>query len=73
MCNVITATCGHQLQSFDDLVNCSLTDYTREGTRAVAYVSYCKQCYKQACKEGYVLFDEGEENKWLGGNDERTN
>ena len=69
MCNVITATCGHQLQSFDDLVNCSLTDYTREGTRAVAYVSYCKPCYKRACKEGWVLFDEGEENKWLGGND----
>ena len=69
MCNALTATCGHTLQSFDDIVHCSLTDYTREGDRAIAYVSYCKICYERACKEGYVLYDKGEENKWLNYND----
>jgi len=62
---MIIATCGHQVDDVDELVNCSLTEYSREGDRAIAYVSYCKMCYEEACKGGYVLYDEGEENKWL--------
>jgi hypothetical protein len=64
---MIIATCGHSVDDIDDLVNCSLTDYTHEGDRAIAYVLYCKMCYTKAHKDGYVLYDEGEENKWLKG------
>ena len=71
---MIIATCGHKLKEEEELgINCTLAGYTREGDRCLEYVCYCKECYDQSVKDGIVLFDEGEENKWIGVNDERTN
>jgi hypothetical protein len=65
---MIIATCGHALTEDEDQgINCSLMGYTRENTRCIEYVTYCTGCYLRAVKDGSVLFDEGEENKWLGG------
>ena len=65
---MIIATCGHSTDTMNDLINCSLGGYTHEGDRCVEYVCYCKKCYGEAIKDGIVLFDEGEENKWLNYN-----
>jgi len=66
--DMIIATCGHTLTEDEDQgINCSLMGYTRENTRCIEYVTYCTGCYLRAVKDGSVLFDEGEENKWLGG------
>lgn len=65
---MIIATCGHTLTEDEDQgINCSLMGYTREDNRCIKYVTYCTKCYLRAVKDGSVLFDEGEENKWLGG------
>ena len=63
---MIIATCRHKVEDSDDLWTCALAGYTKIGDRCVEYVSYCKACYDEACKDGIVLYDEGEENKWLG-------
>ena len=65
---MITLTCGHTVKDFDNPINCSLGGYTPEGDRCVEYVVYCKKCYGEAIKDGIVLFDEDEENKWLNYN-----
>ena len=66
--NMIVATCGHTLTEEEDLgINCTLMGYTRENTRCIDYVSYCTECYLRAVKDGLVLFNKDEENKWLGG------
>ena len=66
--NMIIASCGHKLTEEENLgINCTLANYTREGTRCLEYVCYCKRCYDDVVSEGLVLFNEGEENKWLGG------
>jgi hypothetical protein len=50
----------------DDTVNCSIRGWSRDYTPSVDYVCYCVACYEDAKQAGFVLFDEGEENKWLG-------
>ena len=66
----IIATCGHDVEHISHLWDCTLAEYDRKNKRCLSYVSYCKECYDQAVLDGIVLFDQGEENKWLGGNDE---
>jgi len=63
---VITLTCGHTVDNIDDTVYCSIRGWSREHRPSVDYVSYCVACYEDAKQAGFVLFDEGEENKWLG-------
>ena len=63
----IIASCGHEVLSLDDLVNCSVADHDKLGYRAVSYMSLCGECYDYHKDEGYILYDEDEENKWLGG------
>ena len=45
----------------------SIADYDEWGERAVMYGWYCPKCRDRAHREGRLLYDEGEENKWLGG------
>ena len=61
----ITATCGHTVDDIDDLVQCNITDYTEEGDRAVAMVSYCKECHAYVSELGKVLHSDDEVNEWL--------
>ena len=63
---MITCTCGHTVDDMDDTVNCSIRGWSRDYTPSVYYVCYCVPCYEDAKQAGDVLFDEGEENKWLG-------
>lgn len=63
----ITASCGHTVLSLDDIITCSVADHDKLGYRAVSYMSLCEECYDYHAEEGYILLDEGEENKWLGG------
>ena len=63
----VIATCGHAVKDLDDLVDLSLASYARDGGRAVSFVSYCSECAELARRDGEVLYDQGEENKWLGG------
>jgi len=63
---MITCTCGHTVDDMDDTVNCSIRGWSRDYTPSVDYVCYCVACYEDAKQAGFVLFDEGEENKWLG-------
>ena len=62
----IIATCGHQLKEVEGLgVDCSMQSYSREGNRAVDYVTYCFKCYKEAIAEDLVLLTEEAEDEWL--------
>lgn len=64
---MIEGSCGHTVEHMSHLWDCTLAEYNRKHERCLSYVSYCKECYDRAVKDGIVLFDEGEENKWLGG------
>lgn len=61
----IIASCGHEVEHLSHLWNYSVGDYDRDGSRAVSYMSLCKECYDEHEKDGLILHDEGEENKWL--------
>lgn len=63
----IIASCGHKIQDFDDEIHCSVAGYAKDCSRAVFYMVVCKQCHDEYKKDGMILYDEGEENKWLGG------
>ena len=65
--NNITTTCGHTVEHITDLWECALAEYNREHKRCIAYVSYCKECYDNAHKQGIILYNQGEENKWING------
>lgn len=64
---MIVASCGHRVEHVSDLWDSTLRAYDRVGNRAVEYASLCKPCRDQAVANGDVLYDQGEENKWLGG------
>lgn len=64
---MIIATCGHEVEHISHLWYCTIAEYNRKNERCLSYVCYCKKCYDEAEEDGMVLFDEGEENKWLGG------
>ena len=63
----IIASCGHEVEDISHLWDCTVAAYTREGKRALEYTSLCKECYDWREREGSVLHDEGEENKWMNG------
>lgn len=63
----IIASCGHEVEHLSHLWNYSVAGYSRDCSRAVHYMALCKQCYDEYEKDGMILHDEGEENKWLGG------
>lgn len=63
----VIATCGHAVEDLDDLIHLSLASYARDASRAVSFVCYCSACADRARRDGEVLYDQGEENKWLGG------
>lgn len=61
------ASCGHKVQSPHYPFNRAIADYDELGNRAVYYMSLCPECFTKYQKDGIILHDEGEENKWLGG------
>lgn len=62
----VVATCGHEVDEVDDLIDAALQGYTREDQRCIDYVTLCRECYTMYKTDGIVLFGAGEENKWLG-------
>lgn len=66
---MITCTCGHNVDSVNDIWNCILPEYDRMGERCLSYVSYCKECYDDADK----LMTEEEENNWLNHSETNNN
>jgi len=62
----IRATCGHEVENIDDLKTVALAEYSRLNQRCVSYSSVCESCYKKAELEGLILYDQDEENTWLG-------
>ena len=63
------ASCGHEVESPYHTWNYSVKEYTREGNRAIAYMSLCKDCFDYLEKEGEILYNIDEENEWLGLNE----
>ena len=63
----IHCSCGHEVDDMDQCVTVTIADYNEWGEPAVMYGWYCQACRDQAHREGRLLYDEGEENKWLGG------
>ena len=61
----ITASCGHTVKDYDDLIQCALARYDRMDDRCIHYALYCESCYKQEQKEGNVLYTELDEKEWL--------
>ena len=67
---MITCTCGHSVEDFEDCVGCSvkseILDYQHGYNHsAIATVMLCKPCYAAALARGIVLQTEAEENAWL--------
>jgi len=62
----IHLSCGHQVESMEDSHDASLADYDELGEACVVYAWICRDCKEQAHREGRLLYDQGEENKWLG-------
>ena len=64
---MIIASCGHNVEHISHLWNCTVKSYTPAGKRALEYTALCKKCYDSYEEDGEVLYDEGEENKWING------
>jgi len=62
----IYLSCGHQVESMKDSHDVSLADYDELGEACVVLARVCRDCKEQAHREGRLLYDQGEENKWLG-------
>jgi hypothetical protein len=62
---MITGSCGHTVEDMSQLMDCSIGDYDEYNQRCVYYVTVCKDCHDKYEKDGIILYDEGEENKWL--------
>lgn len=62
----IRASCGHEVEHLSHLWDYSVKEYTAEGNPAIAYVALCKDCFDYLAQEGQILYNEDEENEWLG-------
>jgi hypothetical protein len=62
----IHLSCGHQVKSMTDAFDVSLADYDELGEACVIYARVCEDCRDLAHQEGRLLYDQGEENKWVG-------
>ena len=62
---MITCTCGHRVDDFDETVTCSVAGWSRECTPSVDYVTYCRECYDEAVADDRVLHTEADEMAWL--------
>jgi hypothetical protein len=63
---MITLTCGHTVEDFDNANDIALASYNREGNRCVNYVIYCDACHSAALDRGEVLLTVDDEASWLG-------
>lgn len=62
----IHLSCGHEVQDMTDGFDVSPADYDELGEACVVYAWVCGSCRDLAHREGRLLYDQGEENKWLG-------
>lgn len=67
---MITLTCGHTVEDFDEAVNANIKGWTREHTPCVDYVTYCVECWSEALQDGDVLLSHNDEMEWVENNDE---
>ena len=62
----IYGTCGHELSIERDAVSgVAVKGYMREGDRCIDFRSLCADCEADYEKDGMVLHNKEEENKWL--------
>lgn len=62
---MITLSCGHRVDSFDEGHDVALKRYTREWEKAVSYGVVCAECLKMYEKAGEVLHTDDEIDEWL--------
>lgn len=68
----IIATCGHEVEDVDDLVNTALRGYTRKNERCIDFVTLCADCYAEYKTDDMVLYTHKDELTWLGITNEQT-
>ena len=69
---MIFATCGHKLKDIEGLgVTCTVKHFSRDGSRALSFVTYCFDCYKQAIINDEVLLTEEAEEEWMNEDQDR--
>ena len=62
----IIATCGHKLKESEGMgTTIAVKDYSKDGSRAVAWITVCDKCLKWYKRKKLILKTEKEENKWL--------
>lgn len=52
---MITASCGHKLESFEDGIEAMVSDYDKYGDSCVKCLFLCEDCYLEYMIEGRVL------------------
>jgi hypothetical protein len=64
---MITLSCGHTIKSYEeDYYDIMVKDYTREGTKAIAYKSVCSECYDDYKVHNEILETEDLAEIWIG-------
>lgn len=66
----ITASCGHQVNSLDDLYDLQIRGYDETNTPCIVYGVYCKDCADEYDSIGYIIKTKEDERKWLEVKDE---
>jgi len=64
---MITLTCMHKVDNFDDSYCVTVKDYDKTGNRAVAYKTVCHSCYKEYEISGELFYDDNDAFTWLMG------
>jgi mRNA deadenylase 3'-5' endonuclease subunit Ccr4 len=62
---MITLTCGHNIEDLDDANYLALASFTREHKSCIDYVTYCDECTAKALDRGEVLLTVDDEDVWL--------
>jgi hypothetical protein len=62
---MIFLSCGHDVDSFDEVFDIAIKSHDQEGNKAIAYMSVCSECDEMYRKNGMILYTSQQEMDWL--------
>lgn len=63
---MITASCGHNVESVDDLYDLQVKSNAADGSPSITYGCYCKSCVDFFESSGLIIHNTQEEYEWVG-------
>ena len=65
---MITLSCGHSVDDFDDAYSVITKDFDRSGNKALSYQTMCKSCKEEYSKAKTLFVSNEAAHEWLHSN-----